>query len=92
MKTNEELLACMHARLKEELGDICTYNSLYEDLSSAGLYDEAAEVEEIARDEFAHAEALADMLKMHGRDLSHDLDVAMLWKKAKAAFGLGGKE
>lgn len=88
MKTKEELLACMHARLKEELGDICTYNSLYEDLKEAGLHYEARQVEKIANDEYTHAEALADMLNMHGKNFSHDLEVSMLWKKAKAAFDL----
>lgn len=79
---------CLIARLKEELGDICTYNTLYEDLKEAGLHHEAREVEKIANDEYTHAEALAYLLNTHSKDTSKDPEIASLWEKAKAAFHL----
>lgn len=88
MKTKDDIIMCLVARLKEELGDVCTYNTLYEDLKEAGLHYEAREVEKIANDEYAHAEALAHLLKVHGKDTSNDPEIASLWEKAKAAFHL----
>lgn len=82
----EDLPKVLLSRLKEELTDVDTYNSLYESFKAHGMYEEAAEIEEIARDEFTHANALYDILKEHGHDPYTDHDVHPLWHKAKSVF------
>lgn len=84
--SREELMKHLVNRLKEELTDVDTYNSLYESFKAHGMYEEAAVIEEIARDEFTHAEALYDILKEHGHDLQADQEIATYWLKAKRAF------
>lgn len=86
MYSREELMKHLVNRLKEELTDVDTYNSLHESFKAHGMYEEAAEIEEIARDEFTHAEALCDILKEHGHDLHADQEINALWHKAKSAF------
>lgn len=86
MYSREELMKHLVNRLKEELTDVDTYNSLYESFKAHGMYEEAAEIEEIARDEFTHAEALCDILKEHGHDLYADQEIASLWHRAKSVF------
>lgn len=86
MYSREDLMKVLVNRLKEELTDVDTYNSLYESFKAHGMYEEAAEIEEIARDEFTHAEALCDILKEHGHDLHADQEIASLWHKAKSVF------
>lgn len=86
MYSREELMKPLVNRLKEELTDVDTYNSLYESFKAHGLYEDAAEIEEIARDEFTHAEALCDILKEHGYDLHADQEIASLWHRAKSVF------
>lgn len=88
LHNREELMKCFINRLKEELIDIDTYNTLYESLKAHGMYDDAAEIEEIARDEFEHAETLHEILEEHGHDVSNEQDIAALWHKAKSAFHL----
>ena len=88
LHSREELMKCFVNRLKEELTDIDTYNTLYESLKAHGMYEDAAEIEEIARDEFEHAETLFEILKEHGHDLSADQEIATLWHKAKSVFHL----
>lgn len=82
--TKDDLINHLSHRLKEELTDVCTYNDLYESLVSYHLYDEADIIEEITRDEFDHATAIYDILKMHG--YNEDEDTEALWHKAKMVF------
>ena len=84
----EELMKCFVNRLKEELMDVDTYNTLYESLKAHGMHEDAAEIEDIARDEFKHAEILYEILKEHRHDLSADQEITTLWHKAKSAFNL----
>lgn len=84
--TKEDFIKRFTARLKEELSDVDTYNNLYEALKMQGMYEEAEEIEEIARDEFEHAETLYELLEEHGHDTSTDEEIAVLWHKAKDAF------
>lgn len=86
MYSREDLMKVLVVRLKDELTDVDTYNSLYESFKAHGMYEEAAEIEEIARDEFTHAEALCDILKEHGYDLQADQEIASLWHRAKSVF------
>jgi ferritin len=86
MYSREDLMKVLVNRLKEELTDVDTYNSLYESFKAHGMYEEAAEIEEIARDEFTHAEALYDILKEHGYDLHADQEITSLWHRAKSVF------
>ena len=86
MYSREELMKHLVNRLKEELTDVDTYNSLYESFEAHEMYEEAAEIEEIARDEFTHAEALYDILKEHGHDLCADQEIGSLWHRAKSVF------
>lgn len=73
-------------RVKEELADVDTYNSLYEYLMNNGLHGEAREIEKIARDEYHHAMILIDMLEDCGYDISADQEIMTHWFKAKRAF------
>lgn len=82
----EELMKLLAHRLKDELTDVETYNSLYESLRAHGMYEEADEIEEIARDEFTHAEALCEILKEHGYDLHAEQELDFLWRRAKHVF------
>lgn len=82
----EELMKLLAHRLKDELTDVETYNSLYESLRAHGMYEEADEIEEIARDEFTHAEALCEILKEHGYDLHAEQELDFLWHRAKHVF------
>lgn len=86
--TEEDLVKFLVSRLKEELTDVDTYNSLYELFEMRGMYDEAEDIEDIARDEFKHAEILSDILEEHGYDLHSDQDIKTLWHKAKKAFNV----
>lgn len=88
MYSREDLMKVLVSRLKDELTDVDTYNSLYESFKAHGMYEEAAEIEEIARDEFTHAKALYDILKEHGHehDLHADQEIASLWHRAKSVF------
>lgn len=86
MYSREELMKHLVNRLKEELTDVDTYNSLYESFKAQGMYEEADEIEEIARDEFTHAEALCNILKEHGHDLHTDQEITSLWHRAKSVF------
>lgn len=88
LHSKDELMKCLVNRLKEELLDVDTYNSLYESLKAHGMHDEAAEIEEIARDEFSHAEAIADMLEEHEYNLDNDQEIMSLWHKARRAFNM----
>lgn len=82
----EPLLNRYVDRLKAELNDVDTYNTMYESLKANGLYEDAATIERIARDEYNHAKILWYILKEHGRDVSSDIEIAHLWAKAKSAF------
>jgi ferritin len=84
--SREELMKHLVNRLKEELADVDTYNSLYEYLMSNGLHEEAREIEKIARDEYRHATMLTDMLEDYGYDVSADQEIMTHWFKAKRAF------
>ena len=84
--SREELMKHLVNRLKEELTDVDTYNSLYESFKAHGMHEEAADIEAIARDEFTHAEAIYDILKEHGHYLHADQEIASLWHRAKSVF------
>jgi rubrerythrin len=86
LHNREELIKCLVARLKEELMDVETYNTLFESLTDHRLYEDADVIEDIARDEFSHAQAIAEILEEHGHDLSDDQELHALWHKAKHAF------
>lgn len=84
--SREELMKHLVNRLKEELTDVDTYNSLYESFKAHGLHGEACEIEKIARDEYRHAMMLTDMLEDYGYDVSADQEIMTHWFKAKRAF------
>jgi rubrerythrin len=82
---HDDLIKRLVVRLKEELTDVETYNELYEYLESHHMYEEADVIEEIARDEFSHADAICDMLKELGYDFSEP-GLEMMWQRAYHAF------
>lgn len=84
--TEEDLVKFLVSRLKEELTDVDTYNSLYETFKMRGMHDEAEIIESIARDEFTHAEALHEILEEHGHHLHSDQEISSLWHRAKSVF------
>jgi bacterioferritin (cytochrome b1) len=74
------------ASLKEEFADVEKYADIYQALKERGHYDEADVIEEIARDEFTHAEALYDILEDWGYDLSQNPEITNMWHKVKEIF------
>jgi rubrerythrin len=86
IRTKDDLMKCIANRLKEELIDVSVYNSLYEDFETVSMYAEADEIEEIAREEFTHANALYEILEEHGYDKLIDQEIMNLWYKAKSIF------
>lgn len=88
MNTNvkDDVVKRFIGRVKEELADVDTYNSLYEYLMNNGLHGKACEIEKIARDEYHHAMILIDMLEDCGYDISADQEIMTHWFKAKRAF------
>lgn len=82
----DELMLQLVNRVKEELVDVETYNGLYEMFMAQGLYEEAVEIEHIARDEFSHAEILCDILEEDDHLPSMDPDIKRLWQRAKEIF------
>lgn len=76
----------LFASLKEELQDVIKYSNMYDNLMKQGYYDEADEIEEIAREEFTHAEAIYDILDDWGYDLSSNEELLAMWKNAELAF------
>lgn len=88
IKVNDknEFVEHLKNRLKEELTDVDTYNSLYESFKAHGFCDEAQDIEAIACDEFRHAECLEEILREHGHDVSTDKEISSLWHRAKQVF------
>ena len=52
------------------------------------LIEEAYIVEDIANEEYTHAEAMWKMLKKHGVDFSQHHTINHNWEKVKAIFNL----
>jgi len=86
--TKEECLTHLIAKAKEELYDVESYNTLYESLKSHGHHEDAAEIEEIARQEFHHASIICDLLEERGYDVHGNADLVELWHKAKRIFNM----
>lgn len=88
MKSENDLMRCLADRVKEELHDIDTYNTLYDDLMEAGMEDAAEIIEDIARDEYSHARAIAAVIGDRHPDGQDEANLQSLWAKARVAFGL----
>lgn len=86
LHTEEDIMKFLVVRLKDELNDVETYNSLYESFKAHEMYEEASVIEEIARDEFSHAEAIYDILEDYGHVPHDDPEIAHLWHRAKHVF------
>lgn len=82
LKCREVLIS----RLKEELSDVEKYSDIYNSLKEQGHYEDAYDIEEIARDEFNHATILCDILEDWGYDPLQNQDIAIMWHKAKDVF------
>lgn len=88
MKTKEEILEHLTEELEDELEGIKEYEDVYNSLVAEGLYAEADVIEDIAGDEYKHAQALWDMLKKHGVDLSHHEKIQKSWECVKKIFNI----
>lgn len=83
--TETDMLDMLVEKLEEELEDVVAYGELYKHFVAHEMYDEAELVEDIAREEYSHAEAICTLLKNeehypHSEKLSH------LWYQAKTYF------
>jgi rubrerythrin len=83
----EELVKKLTEMLEDELDGIIEYDCMYNSMMELGLIDEAEIVEDIANEEYTHAEAMWYMLKKHGVDLSQHR-INEHWQKVKEIFDL----
>lgn len=84
-KQDDELIKHLVTRLKDELGDVETYNKLHCHLKNMHRYEDAELVEEIAHDEFEHAEAIREILEELNYDFSEP-GLELLWQRAYHIF------
>ena len=86
--SKEELIKKLTEMLEDELEGIIEYDCMYNSMMELGLYDEAETVEEIANEEYTHAEAMWKMLKKHGVDFSQHHTINHNWEMVKEIFNL----
>ena len=86
--TKDDFINKFIIKAKEELGDVISYNNLYEALLDNKMYDEADEIEYIAQQEYHHARILMDILEEHDYDVDDDIDITNLCKKVKEIFSM----
>lgn len=84
----EELVKKLTEMLDDEIEGIIEYDCIYNSMMEMGLIEEAYIVEDIANEEYTHAEAMWKMLKKHGVDFSQHHTINHNWEKVKAIFNL----
>lgn len=84
--SKDECMSRLVSKLREELMDVISYNNLYESLMAHRHYEDAKDIEYIARQEYHHAQIIYDLLEDDEVEARNSTDIKSLWETVKDIF------
>ena len=84
--SREECTSRLVSKLKEELMDVISYNNLYESCMAHGHYEDAKDIEHIARQEYGHAEIIYEILEDREGEMRNSPEIKAMWETVKEIF------